>query len=79
MFRAAWFAASAVSAVSEFCVQTEPEVPKYPLVSALGIFSASGKGPRFPRLLLSYPACRPQRYIVVCGRSGFTIAFHIFS
>ena len=47
MFRAAWLAASVLSAVSEFCVRTEPEVPKYSLASALGIFSASGKGARF--------------------------------
>jgi hypothetical protein len=48
--RAAWLAASVRSTVSEFYVQTEPGVPKYPLVSALGIFCASGK---YPRLLLT--------------------------
>jgi len=30
-------------------------------------------------VLLGYPACRPQRYIVVCGLSGFTTTLHIIS
>jgi hypothetical protein len=47
MYRAAGLAASVLSGVSECCVHREPGVTKYPLVSALGIFSASGKGPRF--------------------------------
>jgi hypothetical protein len=31
-----------------------------------------------PVLLLGYPACRPQLYIIVCGLSGFTIVLHIY-